>query len=529
MRVKQLLLLSGAFLALSTPSVFAQGEAKIDPSKQDTVSTSKSGWISYFNTRNFVLPQGVSAWTAQYIGDDKKGLPRFDINPYRSGGQVVKGGTAVLLKGAGSTKYTVNYTDEEGVPAVNNQLRGYEENHTTEGGKYYYRVVDNDSSTMFTFAYGDPTGKAFDIEAHRAYLPVQVIDIDMDNLGPISYFDSRAYQLPKGLKAGIAYNKGRESKDRRIIGLDYIFDSDGGYKGIGIVPAGTGVIISEKEGNLPGESRHYELKVVSSNIKAPENNFLRGSDEGGITTGGKYYYRFTISDDKKGTFEYKQHDGSAFEARPHQAYLPIPVKEVNIDNLRTITYFSGKAYQLADGLEAAIVKTNKNEPNAPLKITGEYIYKNEGVVPAKTGVLLTGNEGAYELEEVYSDKTAPAENELRGSDVAETTTGGEVYYRLVENDNKTGVVFEYGAENGAAYVNKANRAYLPTIKHADADKQYEISVMSIGGTVSGIDNVQNTIPANGTIYRIDGTRVQAQSINDLPAGIYIVNGKKIIK
>ncbi len=55
-------------------------------------------------------------------------------------------------------------------------------------------------------------------------------------------------------------------------------------------------------------------------------------------------------------------------------------------------------------------------------------------------------------------------------------------------------------------------------------------VRGLGGVV-GIDDVKadNTLDTSKGIYNLNGMRMQSTSLDDLPSGIYIVNGKKIIK
>ena len=52
-----------------------------------------------------------------------------------------------------------------------------------------------------------------------------------------------------------------------------------------------------------------------------------------------------------------------------------------------------------------------------------------------------------------------------------------------------------------------------------------------GGDPTAIRSAQadNTIDTSKGIYTLQGVRLQATSLNDLPRGIYIVNGKKVAK
>ena len=56
-------------------------------------------------------------------------------------------------------------------------------------------------------------------------------------------------------------------------------------------------------------------------------------------------------------------------------------------------------------------------------------------------------------------------------------------------------------------------------------------VRGLGGVASGIENVEvnKTIDTSKGIYNLQGMRLPATSLNDLPSGLYIINGKKVVK
>ena len=51
------------------------------------------------------------------------------------------------------------------------------------------------------------------------------------------------------------------------------------------------------------------------------------------------------------------------------------------------------------------------------------------------------------------------------------------------------------------------------------------------GTTTGIDDVEadNTLNTSNAIYDINGKRLPATSLDELPSGLYIINGKKVVK
>ena len=56
-------------------------------------------------------------------------------------------------------------------------------------------------------------------------------------------------------------------------------------------------------------------------------------------------------------------------------------------------------------------------------------------------------------------------------------------------------------------------------------------VRGLGGVLNGIDRVdaEKSIDTSKGIYNLNGLRMQATSLDELPSGIYIVNGKKVVK
>ena len=109
---------------------------------------------------------------------------------------------------------------------------------------------------------------------------------------------------------------------------------------------------------------------------------------------------------------------------------------------------------------------------------------------------------------------------MKGTDEAAETTGGDKYYKLtVKKVNGEDLVgFYYGANDGAAFVNGAHRAYLAVT--GAAAKYYVFN-----GEATGINSIEKAVAADGAIYNLQGVRVDAQN---MVKGIYVVNGKKVV-
>ena len=151
-------------------------------------------------------------------------------------------------------------------------------------------------------------------------------------------------------------------------------------------------------------------------------------------------------------------------------------------------------------------------------------YNAGDVIPAATGVVLNGAEGDYTFNITEENGTAAEGNMLKGSDTDEETTGGAKYYMLSLNAaSEVGSIgFYYGAADGAAFTNKAHRAYLAVPEGTEA----KATGYPFNDDVTGINHIESEL-TNGqdAWYTIDGKR-----LNGVPTvkGIYVVNGKKVV-
>ena len=142
--------------------------------------------------------------------------------------------------------------------------------------------------------------------------------------------------------------------------------------------------------------------------------------------------------------------------------------------------------------------------------------KINGIVPAKTAVLLSGEAKEYTLAAAGGAATK-VDTDLKVAD-GETKGDGNIY--CLANKASNGVGF-YQVANTVTI--PANKAYLeiatPTTTPA---KYYSIG---IGGNTTGIQAIQqNGVKADGIMYSLSGQKVGANY-----KGIVICNGKKMIK
>ena len=194
-----------------------------------------------------------------------------------------------------------------------------------------------------------------------------------------------------------------------------------------------------------------------------------------------------------------------------------------------LTVYSNKALIVPEGMKAAIVVAKGDD------IRNDYRYGSGATVPARTGVLLKGENGylGYLLEGT-STESAPTDNLLHGTlnDEMTNVEGAGKYYKLsFDGETKSVIGFYWGATDGAAFINKAGKAFLaiPTTMNAQQLRGFSLIDMDRKDAVTGIDNNVTSTSAPFNAFDMNGRRVEAKSIDDLQPGIYIVNGKKIIK
>lgn len=185
------------------------------------------------------------------------------------------------------------------------------------------------------------------------------------------------------------------------------------------------------------------------------------------------------------------------------------------------TLYSDKAVVMPEGLTATTVKAA-----ADGQLTMDWEYAAGNTVPAGTGLLVKGENGTtYDFITTDNALTLATANFLSGSVADALTTGaaGSKFYKLTysEVDGEQVLGFFWGAAEGAAFTNAAGKAYLVIPAGSEAN-----GFRLDGSAITGINNVELDSAAD-KIYTISGVAVSAKKGN-LPAGLYIVNGKKQI-
>ena len=181
------------------------------------------------------------------------------------------------------------------------------------------------------------------------------------------------------------------------------------------------------------------------------------------------------------------------------------------------TFSAADNMAMGDGLQAYyatyLKETNKG---LAIKVAGS----DSRVVPAETGVLLAGAAGAtYTMVPTAEDGTANDDNKLVA--VVESRHVNAVDGEFTNFMLQGGKFIKILDENGTVKM-PAHRAYLP-LPTEDTAAAHAVTLIWGDDTATGLDGIRENRSGDGTVYNLQGQKVENPS-----RGIYIINGKKVV-
>ena len=181
--------------------------------------------------------------------------------------------------------------------------------------------------------------------------------------------------------------------------------------------------------------------------------------------------------------------------------------DIKISDAKMATYSNTSAWEVPEGMEVytATYADGKVKLN---QVT-------EKVIPANTGVVISGEAKTYTAKLAASAADLTEENDLIGA-TEKKVMNNETTYILVKDKATQKVMF--GKLKSGQEV-KANSAYL-TINDINAAKTVSIDFGNTTG-INAIETTENN--KNGEYYTLSGQRTVKPT-----KGIYILNGKKYI-
>ena len=174
------------------------------------------------------------------------------------------------------------------------------------------------------------------------------------------------------------------------------------------------------------------------------------------------------------------------------------------------TFYSSSNVAIPEGVQAYVVSAAN---------TSATLTPVTGVLPANTGVILK-NAGDYAFK-ISTETPKSVTSLLLGSTV-------NTYY-----DVEAYVLSNFGGNVGlykaqmveGKWLNNANKAYLPKTAVSGSGARF-LTFNFDDNAETGINavEIEEAAPANAAIYDLSGRRVQSAK-----SGLYIINGKKVIK
>lgn len=181
-------------------------------------------------------------------------------------------------------------------------------------------------------------------------------------------------------------------------------------------------------------------------------------------------------------------------------------------------------FTVPQGMECGVVTDANNE-----QLTINYCYSAGNTVPAGTPVIVKASPGSYTYDIDFANSpAAPTGNLLKGqlddNGYCYAGEGTWKYYMLSYNSTGTNLGFYYGTADGAAFLNGPARAYLAV----PADKAYAMGYNLTDGMATGCTPALQQAGQPDAAFTIDGRRVTG-NVKQLPHGLYIINGKKVMR
>lgn len=254
------------------------------------------------------------------------------------------------------------------------------------------------------------------------------------------------------------------------------------------------------EGNAASNSRFFldEVSILTSGPAPTKGTIELGAVTNnlfGTDFGGYDFYYGTFSCDKDVIVEIDE--------------------DYNLWNVSPLGVNEGILTTAAPEVSTAVVTDETAEV-----VNGYYVPANTGVLVVSLAPTATYYYVAEDSENELSNIDEDGINLLRPASTP--MTGEYSFYKLAYDDfdNKTGLGFYWGAENGGAFTCKPGTAYLAV----PAESASNVRGFAFGGgCTTGIKSI-GAAQANTEIFNLQGQRVSC-----LQQGVNIVNGKKVIR
>ena len=377
--------------------------------------------------------------------------------------------------------------------------------------------------------------KVYAMDAHSNLVYSDLITISQDAYVPAANYvivtdaadimPGAHYIIASGTNGDIKIMGEQRNNNRgvqNVTALDGVID----------IPAGadTHEFVICKDGDLfaiyeAGVGYLYAASSSSNNLKSQATNNVNGRWE--ITIDGEDSVASIIAKESSNRNVMRYNSGSTIfasyaSATQSDVYLyrktgeSFTTETVTVSDVGYATLYYGTENLIVP--EGVVARTYKVESGA---LVETKTYEAGEVVPKTIAVVLEGAEGIYDFIVTPVPGMGPAATNLKGSDVATTTTGGDVYYALSLANGSTDpatVGFYWMIDGGAAFTNGAHKAYLalgatqaPARYYVFNEENNATDIQNVEGTENAVKFIENGklyIQKNGVVYDAMGKTVR---------------------
>ena len=345
-----------------------------------------------------------------------------------------------------------------------------------------------------------------------------------------------------GLTSGtylIVYDEGSLAFDGSLETLDAVRNTievvinNNEIKGSETIDAATFTIDINEEGcTIKSASGYYigrqdDSNGLLSSTETEYTNTISINDDGDadIVSEGSAYLRYNATSGQERFRYFRSTTYTRQKAIQLYKLVEPEAVELTIGTIGYSTlYYSNKALVVPEGVVAKTFKLNK----AGTDVVVSTLYEKDEVIPADCGVVIEaidkGKEQNFTFDVAQTEATPDPDNLLLGLDKGGQTVGpdgdteGYIFYMLSTKNGNVGFYWKHG---GAPFETKAHKAYLAIPKESG------VNISSfVFDDLNGITAITNNSTEGAEdVYTLSGMRMDSKQ---LPKGIYIVNGKKMV-
>lgn len=310
----------------------------------------------------------------------------------------------------------------------------------------------------------------------------------------------------------------------------------------------TPISVNEGQATRYNETEGLYCELSSGKAKLetlPDGKYLNVNRDGFVAGSSSY---FTITSDATNeTFKLKSKDSyyiyfnkntkqfkctkstnlASYETADFKLLEREPIAYINVVAPEGYTTFYCKdRYFWPEGIEQFASITGVKDGKIAIEWKSKADYDK---METKQALLIKAPQGKYPCYKAwfYSAHTI-SDNCLFGTEKDKMIEADDnsYFYQLTYGtiDGKRTFGFFWAEADGAPFINKGGKAYLKLPKNVANNAQG----FALLPTIAGIGAVSADNHAPSVIFTLDGRKLQAKSVEELPVGAYIVNGNKVI-